>query len=403
MRGARRFLALLLILALLSPTLISCGEEEKMTTATEETETGLSDEEAVAEYLRKLREGEYASDRLYEYEDLSVYFQIADYKGLTYPKDDLISETVTDAFLEDYIVQILLTNVVTDADYTQITEGKVERYDVLTIDYKGYVEGEYDESASAEAQSLLIGSHSYIDGFEDGLLGVAVGETAVLNLKFSPYYAVGKSDVAGKNVRFEVTVKAISRPKIPELTVETINKVFSTEYANLEDFRTDMRLLKNSEKKATAFDYVAAYLEHRILAESKLISLPQKELEYYRNHYLNYYTGHCPTGTSLEDFCTMYLGISYEELKKIADDYATSSVKSDLYCYSVAKKEKIEYTEEQLKAVVEGYYNNSNGVYSSMEAFLNDYIAIYGPYYFVNELMRATVADWIYSNATLAE
>ena len=107
MKVGLRFLAFLLIFALLCPVLVSCGEEETEPTATQETETGLSDEEAMAEYLRKLREGEYASHQLYEYEDLSVYFQIAPYKGVIYPNDDSIAETITDEFLEDYIVQIL--------------------------------------------------------------------------------------------------------------------------------------------------------------------------------------------------------------------------------------------------------------------------------------------------------
>jgi FKBP-type peptidyl-prolyl cis-trans isomerase (trigger factor) len=104
----------------------------------------------------------------------------------------------------------------------------------------------------------------------------------------------------------------------------------------------------------------------------------------------------------MEEYCQNYLGVSYEQFLDDAKAYAEDSVKSDLIFFSIAKAENVDYTEEQLRAILVGYYNESQGIYSSMEAFIDDYVKIYGSHYFVNQLIRSSVAELIYHAAVKA-
>ena len=98
----------------------------------------------------------------------------------------------------------------------------VESGDIVNIDYVGKVDGQEFNGGSATGYHLTIGSGTFIDGFEDGLIGKNVGETVDLNLKFPDNYT-NNTDLAGKDVVFTVTVNSISR--VPELTDEVADSV----------------------------------------------------------------------------------------------------------------------------------------------------------------------------------
>ena len=148
----KRVLCIFLALFLLFGA-VSCGEKEKKTETAEETKTGESekkDEEFLNQFLSDYKAGKYDDKKYFNYEDLSLYFDLASYKGISYPEDPMISEEITDQNVEDYIAQIFLASEVSDDDYTTLTEGVIQRYDMLTLDYKGVIDGKEAKNATAE-------------------------------------------------------------------------------------------------------------------------------------------------------------------------------------------------------------------------------------------------------------
>lgn len=403
----KKALALFLSLLMLV-SLISCGEEKKEAEKSEETEENITTE-ALSEkdkaylkaYAAEYRGGKFDEQKKFQYEDLSVYFDVAPYKGLNYPDDPVLQSEVTDEYVEDYLTQIFLAAEVSDDEYTLITEGEIQKFDMVTLDYKGVIDGKAVDDATAENQSLLIGSGKLIPGFEEGLIGKRIGEEVVLNLKFSPYYA--KKDVAGKDVDFYVTVKELQRPAIPEFDVKVINENYGTAFKTVDEARDWLKRALSEEKKNSAYAYLSTYFQDTLLEQSTVKSYPEKEMENYRNHYADYYSQY-KGEEDWETFCQEQLNITYNEFKEQAEEYAKESVAANLLIRSIAKEEKITYTDEQLIALIEGIYKEQGaGYYDSVEKMVTEYMGIYGADYFEHQLITAHVLELIHENAVKEE
>ena len=176
--------------------------------------------------------------------------------GLTYTAT---FEVMPEVELKDFSVFQLERPVaeVTDADVDEMIEKlrkqrteweEVERPaqegDQVTIDFTGYIDGEAFEGGSAEDVPLVLGSGTMIPGFEEGLIGAAPGETRTLELKFPDDYRVEK--LAGKDARFEVTVKKVAEPKLPEVDEDFIRSL-GVEEGTEEALRKEVR--ENMERE----------------------------------------------------------------------------------------------------------------------------------------------------------
>ena len=132
---------------------------------------------------------------------------LADYASLTVGASVVAGD-------EAYIKQLegrMLNSEYFDADLTHVSKGSgtVEEYDLVNIDYTGYIDGAKFENGEDKDFNLFIGSDTFIDGFEDGLVGHKAGETVSLELTFpEEYYS---EDLAGKDVTFDVTINYIHR------------------------------------------------------------------------------------------------------------------------------------------------------------------------------------------------
>ncbi len=405
MKFYKKALSFLLVFTLLF-ALVSCAEEKKETltetkteekTAQSEAEKKKMDEEYLKKYLASYRAGEFDEKKKFQIEDLSVYFELGAYKGITYPDDPMISGEVTDEDVEAYLTQIFLAAAVSDDKYTELTQGEVQRFDMITLDYRGIMGGKEVENATAKDQSLLIGSGNFILGFEDGLLGKKIGEEIKLDLTFSPYY--GDKEVAGKDITFFVTVKKIQRPALPEFDVKVINENYSTDFKTIEEARAFFKSALGEKEKNDAYSALSAYLQNKILSASTVKSYPEKEMESYRNHYIGYWNQYRDEEESWEDFCAEQMGISYDEFKAQTEEYAKESVATSLMIRSLAKKENITYTDEQLSALIYGIYESDGEVYGSLESMVVDYTNIYGADYFEHQLITASVMEFLHENA----
>ena len=157
----------------------------------------------------------------------SKYVELGDYKGIEYTMDvaevtdDQVNQQI-DSFLDGL------------AETEEVTDRAVEDGDTVNIDFTGTKDGEEFEGGSSEGYDLVIGSGSFIDGFEDGLIGHEIGDEVSLDLTFPEEYPQNE-DLAGQDVNFKVTINSISVKNTPELTDKVVAD--NTDYDNVEDYK----------------------------------------------------------------------------------------------------------------------------------------------------------------------
>ena len=167
---------------------------------------------------------------------------IKQYKGLEVEKVDPVE--VTDTDVEDSINSTLQTK----STQNDITDRPAQEGDVVTIDYEGKKDGVAFDGGTAQDQQLELGSGSFIDGFEDGIVGHNIGETFDLNLTFPEDYK--SEDLAGQAVVFTVTLDKISEVIVPELTDELVAEL-SESAKTIEDYKKEVKEdLETSNKQA---------------------------------------------------------------------------------------------------------------------------------------------------------
>jgi len=178
-------------------------------------------------------------------------------EGLTYTATFEVYPELQLAPLENIEIE-RPTPVITDADIDRMIgvlqkqngrletcDRKAAEKDVLLVDFEGKIDGEVFEGGSASDFHVEIGSNRLIDGFEAGLVGAAAGETVELDLSFPEEYQ--QAELAGKPVRFTVTVKEVREIKLPELD-DAFFKQFGVTSGGLEAFRQEVRA--NMEREA---------------------------------------------------------------------------------------------------------------------------------------------------------
>ena len=169
--------------------------------------------------------------------------KLGEYKGLTYTKKEVNpTDEEIDAQIKNDLEKASRTVTVTDRP---IQDG-----DIATIDFKGYVDDVAFEGGEGKDFDLNIGSHTFIDNFEEQLVGHNVGDDVTVNVTFPEDY--GQKDLAGKAAKFEVEVKNIKVKEIPELTDEFVED--TTEFDNIKDYRNDIcgKLLAQNIQRADA-------------------------------------------------------------------------------------------------------------------------------------------------------
>ena len=167
---------------------------------------------------------------------------LGDYKKLTLEKK---VEQVTD---DDVQTAIMAETAVTMDD----PDATVQKGDTADIAYVGKVDGKEFDGGSSDSYNLVIGSGTFIDGFEDGVIGMKTGETKDLNLKFPDSYQ--STDLAGKDVVFTVTVNAFTRPaeNIDGWELDDAWVAKNTDYSTVEEYRAGKRAELEAANETTA-------------------------------------------------------------------------------------------------------------------------------------------------------
>ncbi|WP_139905422.1 trigger factor [Clostridium thermarum] len=267
--------------------------------------------------------------------------KLGDYKGVEVKKSEY---PVTD---EDVMNELKVMQE-KNARIETKTEGTVENGNIAIIDFKGYIDGVAFEGGEGKNYSLEIGSGSFIDNFEEQLIGAAVGEKRDVKVTFPEQY--GREELNGKQALFEVTVNEIKVKELPALDDEFAKEV--SEFDTLEELKADTR---NEMEKANEERAKREYEEKVIstVCDNATIEIPEvmikKEIDVMlkdMENRLKY------QGLDLETYY-QYTGSTEEKMREYMRESAISKIKADLVINEIAKVENITATEEEIKAKAE--------------------------------------------------
>jgi trigger factor len=189
-------------------------------------------------------------------------------EGLTVKKEKFVmNDALTDATIEDIRKGRAETGPV-------LEDRPAQMGDVAVVDFKGFVDGKELENGAAEGHELELGSNSFIPGFEEGLVGMRVGVSSAVNLKFPDEYHV--KELAGKPVEFKVTLKELKKKSLPEVNDEFAKALGP--YENLAGLRTAIAAdFEQREGKRVNEDLRNRFM--KVLVDNNPVTVPKTMLE----------------------------------------------------------------------------------------------------------------------------
>lgn len=306
---------------------------------------------------------------------LSKYIKLGDYKNI--PVD-----TKSDTFKEFYD-DIISSDIAGNGLYVHKTEGEVASGDTVNIDYEGKKDGVAFSGGTAQGYDLTIGSGTFIDGFEDGLIGKKIGDTVDLNLTFPENYQ--STDLAGKAVVFTVKINYVKTDE--ERKPEDYYK--ELDFDSLEAYEADVteRAAKN-------------YLLDAVKANSEIKDYPEKDTETIYNGYKNMLDKNIQSqyGVDLATYLS-YNNQTEEDFKSsLTDEQIKPIMEEQMVLYAVLDKEKLSLSDDDVKAKLDEQVAN----YNSTSITADTLKEFYGEYYFEYLAVNEKALDFLYKNADIS-
>ena len=263
---------------------------------------------------------------------------LGQYKGLEYDEKPV---EVTDEDLEQELKKVQEQNART----ITVEDRAIANGDIAVIDFTGSVDGEEFEGGKGEDYELVIGSHSFIDTFEDQLIGKNTGDEVEVNVTFPEDYQV--ADLAGKPALFKVVIKAIKTKEVPELDDEFASDV--SDFDTLDEYKEDLKktILEKKEKAAKTAKENA--LVDKVI-ENAQMDIPEPMIELEVRQMADEFAQRMQMqGLSMEQYM-QYTGLTSEKLLEEMKPNAEKKIKTRLVLEAVVDAEKIEVSAEELEA-----------------------------------------------------
>lgn len=328
----KRILSLILVAACLMLALTGCGEKDRV---------------------------------MYKKAKLSDFVELADYK-------EIKVDTSSDKFKKTYD-SVIADDVESNDFYVKKTEGTVADGDTVNIDYEGKKDGVAFEGGTAKGYDLEIGSGSFIDGFESGLIGVAIGSTVDLNLTFPENYQ--STDLAGKAVVFTVKV----------------NYAKSTEPMAPADYFSEMKFKSLEEyEKDVKERAINAFLLDAVFEKSSVKNYPAEDADILKaeftkmieNNLSSYY------GMDLATYISQ-MGQTKESFEKtLLDEQVYPLMNEQMPLYAILDKEKVEVTTNDVNKKIDEMVKEIG-----QDVTAEDVKEYYGEYYFENMVVSEKVLE----------
>ena len=274
--------------------------------------------------------------RLVSEEDLSDYVTLGEYKGIELTKENA---AVGDDELEFEISQRLSDTA------EQVTDGTVQNGDTAVIDFTGKKDDVAFDGGTAEDYPLEIGSGTFIPGFEDGVIGMAVGETKDIPLTFPENY--GSEELAGQDVVFTVTVKKINRPS--EFTDEWVQA--NSDYKTVEEYKDSVRAELEAQYASSAEEMLAQQAFYQVWVSSEIKDYPEEDVKTAVDWMTEQIKTFAEEGDmTLEEFVDSQ-GMDMDQFNAETEDYAKQRVAQDLIVQSIIDEENIPMDDEEIQKI----------------------------------------------------
>ena len=278
---------------------------------------------------------------------------LGEYKGIPVT---VTEPTVTDEEVDAQIQQLLNSS----AEYLEV-DREAQLGDQVNIDYKGMKDGVAFDGGTAEGYDLVLGSNSFIDGFESGLVGAKKGKEVTLNLTFPDPYQ-NNPDLAGQAVVFEVKVNNVKEKTVPELTDDFVAKV-SPEDGTVEKLRENMKAFILEQKQYQIDNQRNTDILNAVIDKSEIVCATDDVDKNYETQ-VQYYTNQASMyGLDLATYASL-MGMDEEGLKSELRNVARDMTKQEMLLKEIASRENITVTDEDREALAERYG------YDSLESFL---------------------------------
>jgi len=229
-----------------------------------------------------------------------------------------------------------------------LDEGTVEKGDIAVIDFLGKIDGKPFKGGEGKDYSLEIGSRSFIEGFEDQVIGMSINETRDIQVTFPENYQA--KELAGKDATFTVTVKGIKRKELAQLDDEFAKDV--SEFDTLQELKDDIRnkLIQAAENRGN-FLLRRELLDKAV--DNAVVEIPESMIEQQIGQMVaNMGNSFARQGLSIEDYLK-YSNSSIDKLREEMRPEAERSVKTALVMESISKAEGITATDEEIQAEIE--------------------------------------------------
>ncbi len=274
--------------------------------------------------------------------DVYPEFDIEKYKDFEFEKE---IEKLNEEDIDKALAQLQEKNTSFEPaeDDAELQEG-----DMAVFDFEGRIDGELFEGGSAKGHQLIIGTKTFIEGFEDGMIGMKAGETRDIEVTFPENYHEPK--YAGKKAFFTVTLQEIKKKNVPELN-DDFAKDVDENCETLEDLKKKLRDDLTEELNFMAKERLFDKMLNKFIEENPF-DVPEAMIMDQ---------AHRLADQTLKQYQYMYgltpeqMGMSVEKVAESMKDRAEIQVKSALILNKIAEKEKIEVTDEDVDAKIKEY------------------------------------------------
>lgn len=264
--------------------------------------------------------------------------KLGQYMGLTVTPP---SEEVTEADIQSELDKLAVKR-----SEMVIKEDAAELGDTVVIDYEGFRDGIAFEGSKAENHSLELGSHSFISGFEEQVIGMAAGDEKTFDVTFPNDYRA--SDLAGVTVQFEVKVHEVKTRQLPEIDDEFVKDLDQDEIETVEQLRAELAEKLTEAKKKAAKNHIeyavieqavanATFEVPEVMIENEISKMVRRLEQHYQQQ-----------GISMEMFL-QFSGQTMEGLREQTKPEAIKEVEQSLVLSAIVEKENLEVTDEEIE------------------------------------------------------
>lgn len=274
-------------------------------------------------------------------------FKLGEYKGVE-------AEKITVEVSEDLVEKEIEAKRESNARFVKVEDRAVKNQDMTVIDFEGFVDGVAFEGGKSDNYNLVIGSNTFIPGFEEQLIGAEIGKEVEVNVEFPESYHA--DNLAGKPAVFKVTVKEIKEKELPNLDDEFVKDI--SEFDTLDELKADVRAKLEEDAKKTSESETRKAVVEKVL-ENTEVEIPAAMVKAETEAMLKDFDMQLRyQGLNLEQYMSL-IGKQKQDLEEEMKEDAKNTVKRSLVLEKISEVEKIEVSNEEfedyIKEMAESY------------------------------------------------